>query len=423
MKAYIIEGQFIDSQSPDALRIVENGFLVVSDGKCEGLFRTLPERYASLPITDFGDRLVIPGMCDLHVHASQFGFRGTGMDLELLDWLNTYTFPEEARFRELAYADQAYGGFVTALRRSVTTRAAIFATIHPDATLLLMEKLEKSGLHSFVGKVNMDRNSPDILRETDAATALRDTEAWICSAKDRFSHTKPILTPRFIPTCSDELMQGLKRLQRKYELPTQSHLSENFGEIAWVRELAPDSKHYGDAYDRFGMFGGDHPCIMAHCVHSGEEELELIGKNGVFIAHSPESNMNIASGVAPISEYLKLGLRVGLATDMAGGSSESMLRAMMHAIQASKLRWRLLDQSVKPLGLAQAFYMATAGGGAFFGKVGRFEPGYAFDAVVLDDSRIATPRSLGLQDRLERAVYLADDRDIAAKYVSGERLF
>ena len=133
--------------------------------------------------------------------------------------------------------------------------------------------------------------------------------------------------------------------------------------------------------------------------------------------------MNIASGVAPISEYLKLGLRVGLATDMAGGSSESMLRAMMHAIQASKLRWRLLDQSVKPLGLAQAFYMATAGGGAFFGKVGRFEPGYAFDAVVLDDSRIATPRSLGLQDRLERAVYLADDRDIAAKYVSGERLF
>ncbi|MBR4655470.1 MAG: amidohydrolase family protein [Oscillospiraceae bacterium] len=423
MKDYIIKGQFIDSQSPDTLRVVENGYLLVSDGKCAGLFRSLPERYAALPLTDFGDCLVLPGMCDLHVHAPQFGFRGLGMDLELLDWLNTYTFPEEAKFRDLAYAEKAYDGFVAALRRSVTTRASVFATIHSDATLLLMEKLERSGLRCFVGKVNMDRNSPDILREASVESALRDTEAWICDANERFSRTKPILTPRFIPSCSDELMQGLKGLQRKYGLPTQSHLSENFGEIAWVRELAPSSKHYGDAYDRFGMFGGDHPCIMAHCVHSGEEELALIKQNGVFIAHSPESNMNIASGVAPVSRYLALGLQVGLASDMAGGSSESMLRAMMHAIQASKLRWRLEDQSVKALSLEQAFYMATAGGGAFFGKVGRFAPGFEFDAVVLDDSRLVTPRPLGLQDRLERSVYLADDRDIAAKYVAGERLF
>jgi len=228
---------------------------------------------------------------------------------------------------------------------------------------------------------------------------------------------------RFIPTCSDALMRGLKGLQRKYALPTQSHLSENYGEIAWVRELSPDAAHYGDAYARFGMFGGDHPCIMAHCVHSGEEELELIRRNGVFIAHSPESNMNLASGVAPVSRYLSLGLRVGLASDLAGGSSENMLRAMTHAIQDSKLRWRLADQEVKPLSLEQAFWMATAGGGAFFGKVGRFEPGFALDAVVLDDSSLSTPRPLGLRDRLERAVYLADERHITAKYVDGVRLF
>jgi guanine deaminase len=218
-------------------------------------------------------------------------------------------------------------------------------------------------------------------------------------------------------------MRGLKGLERKYELPTQSHLSENYGEIAWVRELSPDAEHYGDAYDRFGMFGGDHPCIMAHCVHSGQEELELIRRNGVIIAHSPESNMNLASGVAPVSRYLSLGLRVGLATDMAGGSSENMLRAMMHAIQASKLRWRLEEQGVKPLSLEQAFWLATAGGGAFFGKAGRFEPGWEFDAVVLDDSSLFTPRPLSSRDRLERAVYLADERHITAKFVGGVRLF
>ena len=423
MRDFVIKGHLIDCAAPDRLRTQENGFAVVTDGLCRGVFAALPERFAALPLTDFGDRLILPGMSDLHVHAAQYGFRGLGMDLELLDWLNTYTFPEEAKFAELAYAERAYEGFTSLLRRSCTTRAAVFASVHPAATLLLMDKLERSGLKSYVGKVNMDRNCPDYIREPDVQSALNQTEEWICAAQERFVRTRPILTPRFIPTCSDDLMTGLKGLQRKYGLPTQSHLSENYGEIAWVRELSPDSEHYGDAYDRFGMFGGDHACIMAHCVHSGEEELELIRRNGVFIAHSPESNMNIASGVAPVSRYLALGLRVGLATDLAGGSHESMLRAMMHAIQASKLRWRLADQSVKPLTLEQAFWMATAGGGAFFGRVGRFEPGWEFDAIVLDDSRLDTPRPLSLRDRLERAVYLADDRDIAAKYVDGERLF
>ena len=154
-----------------------------------------------------------------------------------------------------------------------------------------------------------------------------------------------------------------------------------------------------------------------------ERIAELMRENGVFIAHSPESNMNLASGVAPVSRYLEQGLRVGLATDLAGGSSENMLRAMAHAIQASKLRWRLSDQGVKPLSLEQVFWMATAGGGAFFGKVGRFDPGYEFDAVVLDDSQLFHAQPLELRSRLERAVYLADERQLAAKYVAGERLF
>lgn len=423
MKDFIIKGCFLDSESPEKLRIVETGYLPVVGGVCRGIFPVIPEQFQPLPVTDCGDKLILPGMSDLHVHAPQFAFRGLGMDMELLDWLNSYTFPEEAKYSDPAYAEQAYAGFVDFLVHSTTTRAAIFATVHPAATLGLMAQLEQSGLRSYVGKVNMDRNCPDTVREPDAETAVRETERWICDAGSRFHHTKPILTPRFIPTCSDALMAGLKDLQRKYSLPVQSHLSENFGEIAWVRELSPASGCYGEAYQRFGLFGGDHPCIMAHCVHSTDRELELIRQNGVFIAHSPESNMNLASGVAPVSRYLEFGLNVGLATDVAGGSSLSLLRAMMHAIQASKLRWRLLDDSIRPLSLEQAFYLATVGGGAFFGKVGRFAEGYDFDAVVLDDSSLFHPQPLDPRSRLERAVYLADDRHIAAKYVAGKKIF
>ena len=145
-------------------------------------------------------------------------------------------------------------------------------------------------------------------------------------------------------------------------------------------------------------------------------------KNGVFLAHSPESNMNLASGVAPVNRFLERGLHVGLATDVAGGSGESLLKAMMHAIQASKLRWRLLEQEVKPLSFERAFYLATMGGGAFFGSVGTFFEGWAADAVVLDDANLDHPQELGVRARLERMVYLADARNIAAKYVEGRKV-
>ena len=405
----------------DEIAVLENGYLVVEDGVCLGAFDALPERFAAWPLEDHTGCLVIPGMTDLHVHAPQFSFRGLGMDMELLEWLNTYTFPEESKYRELAYAERAYGSFAEHLLHSTTTRACIFATIHVPATLLLMRKLDELGLCTYVGKVNMNRNSPDYLRETSTRQAIRDTELWL-SQLAGLEHTRPILTPRFIPSCTDDLMYALYDLREQYSLPVQSHLSENLGEIDWVRELCPRAKFYGEAYDQFGLFGGDHKCIMAHCVHSDEREQALMLKNGVFIAHSPESNMNLASGVAPVNQFLERGLRVGLATDIAGGSHESILRAMMHAIQASKLRWRLLDQTVKPLSFERAFYLATMGGGAFFGSVGTFREGWAADAVVLDDANLDHPQDLPVRARLERMTYLADERNIAAKYVEGRKI-
>ena len=421
MKSFVLKGQICTSASMDEIEITENGFLVVEDGVVRGVFRTLPERFRALPLRDHSGCLILPGMTDLHVHAPQFAFRGLGMDMELLEWLNTYTFPEEAKYRDLEYAHRAYENFVRHLLHSTTTRASIFATIHVPATLHLMELLEQSGLRTCVGKVNMNRSCPAYLREVSKNQAVRDTVAWI-EAAQRFEKTKPILTPRFIPSCTDDLMYALGEIRKQYDLPVQSHLSENFSEIAWVQELCPRSKCYGDAYRQFGLFGGDHRCIMAHCVHSGELEQEMLRENGVFVAHSPESNTNLSSGVAPISKYLDNGLKVGLATDVAGGSHESLLRAMMHAIQASKLRWRLQDQSVPALSFDRAFYLATAGGGEFFGKVGAFREGYEADIVVLDDSTLDHPQELSVRARLERFVYLADERCIREKYVAGEKV-
>lgn len=423
MKDFVLKGNLCYSTDMDHLAVREQAYLLCLDGVCAGIFDQLPTRYAQLPLLDFGPRLIVPGMTDLHVHAPQFSFRGLGMDMELLEWLNTYTFPEEAKYRALDYAERAYGSFVQHLRRSETTRAAVFGTVHVEATELLMQKLDAAGLCTYVGKVNMNRNCPDYLRESSTIQSVRDTRRWLDDTTGRFARTKPILTPRFIPSCTDDLMYALRQLREEYDLPVQSHLSENFSEIAWIRELCPRAKNYGDAYDQFGLFGGGYPCIMAHCVHSNEDEQALMKARGVFVAHSPESNINLASGVAPVNQFLDNGLSVGLATDIAGGSHESMLRAIMHAIQASKLRWRLLDQDVRPLSFERAFYLATMGGGAFFGRVGSFLDGYELDALVLDDETLDHPQELSVRARLERAVYLADERNITAKFVAGERLF
>ena len=421
---FILKGNIVYSRSAEELEICEHGYLVCENGRVKGVYQTLPFVYGGIPITDYEDRLIIPGLVDLHVHAPQYSYRGLGMDMELLEWLETNTFPEEAKFRETEYAKKAYRIFVDRMRRSATTRACIFATVHREATLLLMDMLEEAGLNTMVGKVNMDRNCPDYLREESAEASASETVEWIKDVlHKKYKHTRPILTPRFTPSCTDDLMERLKMIQMRYELPLQSHLSENPGEISWVKELCPWSEFYGDAYDKFGLFGSDCPTIMAHCVYSDEKEIARMKENGVYIAHCPESNMNNASGVAPVRRFLAEGLHVGMGSDVAGGSTESIFTAMAHAIQASKLRWRLLDDSLKPLTVEEAFFMATKGGGEFFGRVGSFEEGYELDAVVLDDIRLEHPQPLDVKKRLERMIYFSDDREIYAKYVEGSRLF
>lgn len=423
-KNFVLKGDICYSETKQKLITKENHFLVCEDGRITGIFAELPKRYENLPFHDCSGQLVIPGLVDLHVHAPQYTFRGMGMDMELLDWLDTRTFPEETRYENLSYAKEAYQMFVGDLKKSATTRACIFATRHEDATVLLMELLEEAGVCAYVGKVCMDRNSPDSLRESDADASANATKRWLMACQEKnFSHVKPILTPRFIPTCTDELMEQLSEIQKQYQLPMQSHLSENIGEIAWVKELCPWSESYGEAYEHFDLFGKEVPTIMAHCVHSTKEEREKMLKNGVFIAHCPQSNTNLSSGIAPVRVYLDENHQIGLGSDIAGGASLSIFRAMTDAIQMSKMRWRLVNEEEKPVTVEEAFFMGTKGGGAFFGKVGSFESGYEADILVLDESRIPSVRKLTVRDRLERFLYLCTDADVKEKYVAGERLF
>lgn len=421
--SFIVKGDICYNISPTQFDARKDAYIVCVEGISQGVFDEIPEKYQGLSLIDYSGMLITPGLNDIHVHAPQYTFRGIAMDLELLDWLNTYTFPEESKYEDLKYTSKAYDIFVDDLKHSATTRAAVFATLHVPATVFLMDKLEKTGLKAYVGKVNMDRNSPEFLCENSAEASLQATREWIEETRDRYSNVQPILTPRFTPTCSDELMGGLGNLAQEYNLPVQSHLSENLLEIDWVKQLCPWSTCYGQTYEHFCLLGGQNNAIMAHCVYSSDEEISLMKRAGTYIAHCPQSNTALASGIAPIKRYLDEGMNVGLGTDVAGGPCLSMFRAISDAVSVSKLRWRYVDQNFVPLTIQEAFYVATLGGGSFFGKVGSFAEGYEFDALVLNDSDIRSVRELTIPQRIERYAYLSQEGGtIVQKYVSGVKV-
>lgn len=426
---FVLKGNICQTSKTREIELFEGSYLVCVDGVSRGIFNTLPEEYKSLELIDYKNALILPGMIDLHLHAPQYSYRGTSMDLELIEWLDKYTFAEEEKFSDISYAMRAYSIFVEDMKRGATTRACIFATRHREATELLMELIEESGLISYVGKVNMDREAKAPLVEPSAEASAMDTFRFINSVKDKFKRTYPILTPRFIPSCTDELMENLREIQMAYGIPVQSHLSESVGEIELVRALRPDNSFYGESYNDYDLFGvnddidTEFKTVMAHCVWSTDDEVELMRKNRVYVAHCPTSNTNLSSGIAPIRKYIELGLNVGLGTDVAAGHSASIFYAITDAIRVSKLYFRLVNENAPPLLFSDALYLATRGGGSFFGKVGAFDEGYELDAIVIDDSVLTSPRDFTLAERLERAVYLGlDEKALTAKYVAGAKI-
>ena len=416
----VYKAHILYTKEKSHFEVLENGYVAVdADGRVIGVAADL----ASLDcegaeVIDFGDRLLIPAMNDMHVHAPQYRNQGIAMDMELLPWLQNYTFPEEMKYLNTAYAERMYRRFLRDLWRFGTMRACVFATIHTDSTRLLMRLFEETGMGALVGKVAMNRHCPERLSES-VEDMVQGYEALIAEYNNPEALVRPIITPRFIPSCTPDMLQACGALAAKYGLPVQSHLSENRDEIAMVMSLEKKSTCYGDAYNRYGLFGQT-PTVMAHCVWTEGEELELMKRQGVMVAHCPTSNFNVASGMAPIRMFLDEGLSVGLGSDISGGHDLNIFRMMVYAIQVSKMHYQQ-NHDKAFLTLSEAFWIATKSAGSFFGRVGSFEPGYEFDALVINDSDL-NHDDYSLLHRLERYIYLGDDRQIEHRFCRGKEI-
>jgi len=416
-----LKGTIIHAPRMGETEIVENGFLLLKDGAIEGVYSALPEGANPERVHDFTGKLVIPSFSDLHLHAPQYAMLGMGMDLPLIDWLNAYTFKTEAMFADPVFARKVYAALADELIRLGTTRVCIYGSTHREGAHILMEELQRAGITGYAGKVNMDRNTSPELTETTEGS-LAETRRFIEECRERkYQNLKPILTPRFTPACSDALMEGLGKLAEEYGVPVQSHLSENDVEIQWVGELCPDCAQYWDSYAKRGLWRKN--AIMAHCVHSDARERGAIREAGVWVAHCPDSNTNIYSGVAPVRVMLNEGVNVALGSDIAGGAKLSMFHCMAEAIRASKLRYYYSGKKEEEqfLTVAEAFYLATSAGARYFGAGPGFAKGDLLHAAVLSDETLPPSRKLTSFERLERLVYADDPRCVRAVWSDGKQ--
>ena len=416
----IFRGNFVCTPESGRLKIDEDSFCIVEDGNVRELTKTLPDSLLSLPVTDLRPYIVIPAFSDIHVHAPHLPNAGIGFDEELLPWLNHYTFPLETKFADIVFAERVYKKFIRELWKCGTLHASVFATLHKKPTELLFSLFRESGLGAFIGKVNMDRNSiPGLTETTEESVAV--TEELIAEfGSTQSDRIKYIMTPRFVPSTTEKLMRKLGDLVEKYNLPVQSHLDENRNEVAWVKELHPQFENYADVYEAFGLMP-EGRTIMAHCIYLSDHEVKLLCDKKVFAAHCAMSNADLSSGIMPVRTYSQAGLRIGLASDVGGAEVYSMMRHIVETIQVSKLYW-VQHPEASPVTVPEAFYMATKVSGSFFGKTGSFEPGYGFDALVIDDSSLECGCTFSLKERLERFLYTGDDRQIKARYFGGEEI-
>jgi guanine deaminase len=411
---FVLKGNIAHATKMGELSVTENGYIVVRDGNVKEILNKYDGN-----VTDYGNSIIIPGLCDMHVHAPQYAMAGFGLDMELLQWLNTYAFPEESKYSDTEYATYVYEAFAKALVRSGTTRACIYGTIHTDTVLLLMDILERAGIKAYVGKVNMDRNAPVPLCE-DTKHSIDETKRWLAACEGRYERVSPMITPRFLPACTGSLLETLGDIARERSLPVQSHLSENKNEVEWVKRLEPDALSYSHAYDKYGLFGKDVRTVMAHCVHCTEQERALMAACGVWMAHCPDSNSNLSSGMADVRGMLDAGVPVALGSDVAGGSSLSILDVAAKAIRISKLRREA--GGGRSLGVPEAFYLATSAGAVFFGDKPGFQPGCPLHAVVINDAHMINTQRLTIAERLERFIYLSRDIKIEAVYSEGRKI-
>lgn len=418
MAVKIYHGDIVYTPSVDKLSVHEDSYIIVEDGVVSEICKEIPEKYKGLEVIDHGDKMIIPAFTDLHIHGSQYVQRGIGMDCLLSDWLNNYTFPQESRFADMEYAKNSYDAFVDDMLRHGTFHANVFATIHREATDYLFEKMEEKGMYGFVGKVSMDCNAPEYLTET-VEGSLRETEKFL-AAHEGSKKVKTILGPRFAPTCSQELIDGLGVLAKKYHCGVHTHLVESKWEAQEALRLYPGYGSDTEIYERAGLMDYG-PSIFAHVIFPSDEDKRILKKHGSFSVHCPDATANIIAGIMPLQRMADEGLKIALGSDIAGGHDIAVYRQVARAVQFSKLKEFYEPEESKTITITQAFYHATKEAGSVFGKVGSFEKGYMFNALVIDNMQDPWVK-MTAEEKLERFCYIGDDRNIRARYLDGELL-
>ncbi|NKF24239.1 guanine deaminase [Solimonas marina] len=396
----------------DGLLVVEHG-RVQAVGPADALLATLP---ADITLIDHGSDLLMPGLIDTHIHFPQTEVIGSG-GRQLLDWLDDYVFAVERRFGDPAYAREVAEVFLDELLRNGTTTALVFCTVHKTSVDAFFAAAARRGLRMIAGKVLMDRNCPEYLRDTadDGARETRELiEAW--HGTERLSVA---ITPRFAPTSTPEQLAAAGRLAAEYPSTyIHSHLAENPSEIAWVRELFPERRSYLDVYDHYGLLR--ERAVYAHAIHLDQTDRRRMADCGACAAHSPTSNLYLGSGLFDFDASDAAGLRFGVATDVGGGTSFSMLRTLGEAYKVAQMK----GQRLTPL---RAFYLATLGNARILqlqDRIGTFAPGSEADFIAVDLQ--ATPllaRRLRacrtLSEKLLVLMTLGDERAVRQTYIGG----
>lgn len=398
---------------PDGLMVVENGRVLVLGDYAE-LHPTLP---AGTQLTDYSGRMILPGFIDTHIHYSQTDVIASP-GKQLLDWLEHYTFPAEGRFDDMNHATEVAGFFLDELLRNGTTTALVFGTTHRQSLDAFFDVAGQRALRMVAGKVLMDRNCPEFLRDTPDS-AYADSAALIerWHGQGRLGYA---ITPRFAVTSSDAQLAQVGELARNYpEVHIHTHLAENMDEVAWVAKLFPWSRSYLDVYDHYGLLR--ERAVYAHCIHLDEDDRQRMVDSGATAAFCPTSNLFLGSGLFDLAGALDSGMRVGVATDVGGGTSFSMLRTLGESYKVAQLR----GYTLLPL---QAFYLATLGNAKALGlddNIGNLAPGKEADFIVLDPE--STPlmarrmrSATTLIERLFIFMTLGDDRAVAATYILGK---
>lgn len=404
-----------------AIEHFEDGLLVVAEGHVRQA-GPAPELLSGLPsdaeVMDCSGKLIMPGLVDTHIHYPQIDVIAS-YGARLLDWLTEYTFPAESRFKDAEVAREGADFFLDELLRNGTTTALVFASVHPQCADILFEAVKTRGMRLAAGKVMMDRNCPEHLRDTPD-TAYRHSKGLIekWHGVDRLSYA---ITPRFAITSSDEQMALAGRLAAEHpDVYVHTHLAENYEEVEWVRELFPDRRSYLDVYDHFGLVR--ERSVYAHCLHLDDDDRARMGEAGAAAAFCPTSNLFLGSGLYDLAAADAQAIRTGIGTDVGGGTTFNVLRTVSEGYKVLQLQ----GQTLTPL---RAFYLATLGGARSLymdDRIGNFEPGKEADFIVVDPE--ATPltarrmgQAAGIAEKLFALAVLGDDRNIDAVYLAGAR--